>query len=650
MFSRSRFLLAVQASLLLSLLTGVAWADDFAEVSPAELSLAEIPGAPNAAAVIIFKRGRIHFMDYPKEASSRLDIEVRIKVLTPQGAEQFGEVEILHGRELRLRNFKGRTVLPDGRVVEIGEDALFESEVSRRQRVGTTRAVFPAVEPGAILDYRYTMYWNSFIDPDPWFFATNIPTLKSQVEYVIPRNLAVKPWAVEIGGVKLQSETETESRGTVIRVWADGVREVPDEPFSLPEGDLSTRFLLIPQLIQLGSTKLYLFQDWQSTAALVEPWYDELRGSKRPLKAQAIALKAGHASKRDQVAALHAYVRDEIDRRGAGGVVPAEAAGTDLGDVLKRGWGTPLAKAMILYEMLDALAIDSQIVWAADRRYGRIDIGVANPYWFTRPLVRVTLDGQEIWLDPVDKDLPAGQLSPFFEGQSAVLYDRKKPEVVPIEVTASESNRRSANLTLAVDEEGVLSGKGTLRLTGHHAWAERDVEADAEPLERWTEWLEERLTTVTIDEVVVEDDLSNNQTDIRWTMTSREEEVFGDQVSWSTAAPLGPLASPFTLGIDRRLTPVQLAWRDLDEIELNLTWPEGWMITQQPEAAGLENPAGRFEALVEVDLAARKLTYRRQIRTEGPFFNPGNPYEELRALYAAVADHDARPLLLVQGN
>ncbi len=621
-------------------------AADFAEITPAERAFDAVPGVPNAAAVVIFQRAKIELMEYPQEVSSRLDLEVRIKVLTPQGAEQFGEVEIPHSRDYRLRNFKGRTVLPDGDVVEIGEDALFESEVSRRNRIGSTRAVFPAVEPGAILDYRYTLYWDSFVDPDPWYFASDVHTLESRVEYLIPRNLAVAPWAVQMGGLQIQSSTGKEGRDSLLSVWAHDVPALPDEPFSLPREDLSSRFLLVPHAVSIGGDRLELFQDWGSTAYLVSGWYDELQGGKRPIKSLAQSLVAGAGSKRQQIAALHTHVRDEIETRGPWGVVPGEKEGVELGDVIQRGWGTGLSKALILQGMLDQSGFDARLVWASDLRFGRADTNIANPYWFTRALVRTQLDGEEIWLDPVDRDLPTGHLSPYYQGQTAVAYDKKKPEVIIIEATPAEANRRQATLELAVDEEGVVAGNGQLHLSGHHAWAERDLDADSEPHEQWSEWLEEALPAVEISQVSVEDDMEANTTTVRWEMQSREEEVFGDQVTWPVAAPLGPVASPFTLSEARRLTPVALPWRDLDEIELELSWPPGWVVTQAPQAAGLDNGAGRFEALVEVDAAEHRLTYRRSLRLEGPVFNPGPPYGEVRALYQAAADHDARPLVL----
>ena len=99
-----------------------------------------------------------------------------MKILTEEGKELFGDVEIYHSKAHRLRDFAGRTVLPDGRVVPVGGDATFREALSRSRRQFVTKVAFPAVEVGAILDYRYTLVWDSFFNLDAWHFADVVPT------------------------------------------------------------------------------------------------------------------------------------------------------------------------------------------------------------------------------------------------------------------------------------------------------------------------------------------------------------------------------------------------------------------------------------------------------------------------------------------
>ena len=126
-------------------------------------------------------------------------------------------------------------------------------------------------------------------------------------------------------------------------------------------------------------------------------------------------------------------------------------------------------KGLILREMLDAAGLDAELAWAAERSYGIIDTSVANPNWFERVLVRVELDGRTVYLDPVDPAATPGYLAPGLEGMPAVVYSRRKPEVIELPSAPFEDNLRRATLELAVDDDGRLTGTGSMVLAGHHA-------------------------------------------------------------------------------------------------------------------------------------------------------------------------------------
>lgn len=399
---------------------------DFAPITDAERAMTAAPGDPSAPAVVLFEKGRMKLLEYPKDMYSQLDVEVRVKVFNDLGKEMFGSVEIEHGRFLRLSGFKGRTVLPDGRVVPVGEDAVFEDVTSRARRRYVTRAAFPAVEPGAILDYRYTLRWDTFLYLEPWYFGNRVPTLHSEVTYIVPPNMAAKPWARQVNRVELHAENNSRVTGSEIRVWADGIPAIPDEPFSFPFADLSSRFLMMPLEVASGGSSFDLLRSWPSVCEIASYNYEEMRKRRGDAKRKARELTAGVAAPRAKAEALYRFVRDEIQHDGFVGVF----AGSDknsIDRVLSERRGSSAEQALVLEEMLDAAGLEPRLVWAANRLEGRIDPEAANPWWFERVLVMVELDGQRVFLDPTDRDLGFGRLAPGFEGMPALLYHRSKP-------------------------------------------------------------------------------------------------------------------------------------------------------------------------------------------------------------------------------
>jgi hypothetical protein len=142
-------------------------AEAFPPITDDERTLTAVPGQPNAPAVMLFRKGELRMMDLAnQDVSSLLSVRVRLKILTEAG-KAHGDVLITHSGSVRLQGFDGRTVLPDGTVVPVPRDATFKRTASRSRRLYVTSVAFPAVQVGAILDYQYTVRWDSifFLEP-----------------------------------------------------------------------------------------------------------------------------------------------------------------------------------------------------------------------------------------------------------------------------------------------------------------------------------------------------------------------------------------------------------------------------------------------------------------------------------------------------
>jgi transglutaminase-like putative cysteine protease len=636
---------ATAAVVVLALATAPAGGADFAPITDAERALTAAPGDPEAPAVVLFEKGRMKLLEYPRDFFSQLDVEVRVKVFNDRGKEMFGEVEIEHGRHLRLSGFKGRTVLPDGREVPVGEDAVFEDVASRARRFYVTRVAFPAVEPGAILDYRYTLRWDTFLYLEPWYFSNRVPTLHSEITYVVPPNMSARPWARQVNRVELHTESNSRATGREIRVWADGVPAVAEEPFSFPFADLASRYLMLPLEVTTGGTQLVLLRSWDTVCEIASYGYGEVRNNKGEAKRKARELTAGITGERAKAEAIYRFVRDEIRFDGFIGVFTGTSGRIDK--VLADRRGSSAEQALVLEEMLDSAGLKPRLVWSANRLDGRIDVEAANPWWFERVLVMVELDGERVFLDPLDRDLGFGQLAPGFEGMQALLFHKTRPEVIELPAAPAAANARRAEVTLAVGADGGIAGSGTLSLTGHHAWVDLSLrDGDADPAEAWRRKLESSFDGYRVGEVEVADAPDRRSVTVTWTLDLREENVLDDEATLSPSLPVGPQTQLFTLPPERRRTPVQLPFADLEEVDLRVTWPEGWSIEIAPPSMDVRTSAGVAEQQVEVDAAARTLTYRRRLEVSGIEFTNSNDYGALRNLIAAAAKADAQPLVL----
>ena len=643
---RVRALAAVLTSLLTLAHAGGAVAGGFLPISAEERALTEIPQIPGAPAIVLFKKAEVRLMDYPKEASSYLKVSVRLKILTTEGTS-YGEAEIPHSGYYRLKNVEGRTVLPDGRIVLLSKESIFEERRSRSLRSFVTKLVFPAVEAGAILDYQYTVRWDSLFYLEPWQFHEEIPTRLSEITYIKPANLALQPWAVQRGSQRFQTETKKTRRGSVVRVWAENLPGIPQEPYRFPFADLSSRIMLIPKAIRVGGGLEPLLDTWAATCQLYLDSYKSFKRDDGKARKQTLELVAGIWAPAERAEVIHAFVRDEIQTEPALGVAVPEEATADA--VLADLRGTPLEKALLLQVMLKAANVDSDLVWVFDRTNGQADLEVANPWWFDAALVRIDLDGQKLYLDPVDRSVGFGWMAPYYEGTRGVVVKAKRPEIVDIPVTPFSRHVRRAVVKLAVDAAGRITGTGTLDYEGHEAWRYLRWKQDRqETLDAWQEKLEKKYPGFDVRAVEVAEEIRNQRLRVAWSLSQRDEEVLGDEAAVNPTRPIGPSTQPFPLQAEHRKTPALMLYGKRDDLSWTLTWPEGWRVDVLPKGLSHGGPVGALEWEIRADEPGRRLTVERRFDLSRNQFVGLEAYRAVRDLYEHASRTDAQSVVLVR--
>jgi transglutaminase-like putative cysteine protease len=625
-----------------------AGAADFAEITAEERALTSVPGAPNAPAVVLFRKAVFMPDRVGGSGSSTFTVQVRRKILTAEG-KKFGEVLLHHSRYARLYHLKGRTVLPDGKVMPLPDDAVFRRRTSESDKRFVTSVAFPAVTVGAILDYRFELKVDTLYNLEPWYFQEEVPTLFSEIVYEVPKVVVVSGWMRDPMQTGIQQEMTKVITGSRIRFWGQNLPAVPDEPRSLPFADMASRAMLVPTSIANPYAVVEIFKDWPSTCELYGDSYEKARrkSGKAQDRARQLAAAVTGGGTRAQAEALYRFVRDEIATDGDAGVYLPDGTTADAVLADKRGGAT--AKAMLLLAMLQAIKVDGRPVWVAERGGGTPDLQLANPWWFDRAIVAVELDGQRAFLDPSDRSLAFGHLPPDLEGTPAVLYDRKKPEPVRLPEAPFADNVRHAEVKLALDAKGRLAGTGRLHLGGHHAWYRLHWQDDAEKTAKaWKDWLAAGFKDFEVADVKVDEAVDEQRLDVSWSLAQRAEEALGDEASLAPSRPLGPVVQAFQQPAAQRLSPVLLTFADSDQVQLTLTWPEGWKPESLPKPLGQANEVGAASASVDVDATARTLTYRRRFDLKQRLYGSHAQYEALQNLYTQMEKSDAQPLVLVR--
>ncbi|HEY0782732.1 MAG TPA: DUF3857 and transglutaminase domain-containing protein, partial [Thermoanaerobaculia bacterium] len=597
----------------LAVLTAVALATPlaaagFPDITAEERNLTSVPGEPNAPAVVLFRNAEFRMLDSlgADSGTSTFAVRVRRKILTEQG-KSYGEVTIHHSRLVRLLNLTGRTVLPDGRVLPLPDNAIFKRRTSQSAHLYETSIAFPAVAVGAILDYQYEVKIDSVYHLEPWYFQEDVPTLYSEIVYQIPDLISANGWMRDPMRTGIQQERKKTLQGTKVKVWGKNLPAVPVEPDSLPFADLAARFMLVPTAVGTSVETIDLLKSWPSTCDLYGDSYESaLRKSGDAAdRAKAIVAKLPPgASARERAQALYRFVRDEIENEDLPGVAVRDKASADATLTARRGDSAD--KAVLLLAMLRAQKIEGRLVWAAERSQGLVDMQLANPWWFDQVLVAAEIDGHRTYLDPTDRSLSFASLPPDLEGTTALLYDRKKPESVVLPAGPFVLNLRQVKIDLTLDAKGRLSGGGELNLNGHHAWQRLHWKDDADKTKTaWQEWLAKAFPEYALSDLKVEEVVDERRVAVTWKMAEREEQVLGDEATLTPSRPLGPFRQPYRVAAEKRVSPVLVAFPDREELELTLRWPEGWKVEGPPPTLQRELGIGTVTATYAVDPAAR---------------------------------------------
>jgi hypothetical protein len=617
-----------------------AGAEEFPPITAEEKALVSAPGEPNAPAVVLFRKGEFLMAGYGAligSFSSHLKVQERRKILTEAGKGN-GEIAVAHSDNVRLRNFSARTVLPDGRVIPVPANSRFERRTSQSRKTFVTSVAFPAVQPGAILDYQYEVVFASPFLLEPWFLSDEVPVRHAEIVYRTARGWNTVVWTREPLGVKIQQEKTESLSGTDLRAWADDLPAVPEVPYSPPFADLASQILVVPASYKDYSVKL--LADWSSVLSLERNIQGDVAQHGLGVDGPARDI-AGKGTPRQKAEALYKHVRDEIRTDGAGVLVDRE---TRLRKVFSDRSGTMPEKALLLGEMLKAAGIEYDIIWTADRDRGTVDYKVANPNWFDTALVAIRIDGQVFFLDPSDPSLGFGELRPGYEGAAALSLDSGQKFTLP--EPTYDQNLRRAEIDLALDDKGRLAGAGTLRLTGPRAAGQLHGKEDpAKTAQAWTDWLAERWREYKISNVQVAEVPAERKVTVTWAMAQREEEALGDEATVTPSAPLGPASQPFVQA--ERKIDVVFDHPYRDEVELRLRWPEGWKLDRAPAAAKMEKFCGTLSVTPEPGSDGRSLVVLRRLDVTRRKIAPAD-YEAVRGLFAEAVKSDAQVVTLVR--
>jgi hypothetical protein len=448
---------------------------------------------------------RIHVADEFKgqDAERVLFHYVRLKVFSEKGKEKAATIEIPFSGGDAIQYITGRTISPNGTIIELKKDAIFERDSVRSGRVKRKVKSFamPGVEPGAIVEYR----WKEVRARGPLLYMR----LQMQREYPVRKvTYLLKPLPREYtGGFGLsvwpfncKPVQQTESTG-FHSISLDNVPAYKEEPMMPGDGNVRPWVLAFYHTDSKRDPDKY----WNEVGKKA---YGSLKSAlKVNDEIRAATAKAIKDATTDEakVRALIGYIRQNLrgfyDRRVTDAErtailkqMPKDRVRTSA-EVFKSGIGTSDELNTLFAGMASHAGLEARPAMVANRDDVAFAPNMTDMYFLPNIDMAISVNGEWRVFDVSARRLPPDMVGWREEGAQVLLCDPKKPTFVlsrtaPPEASATE---RIAKMTLS--EDGTLEGDIVESLTGHVA-EQRRSELEDQSSEKQTEDIKRRITSV----------------------------------------------------------------------------------------------------------------------------------------------------------
>jgi len=477
------------------------------EITASEKSLTSVPEDPEADAVVLVKERDGRILRQADDLVNVIHYHWRMKILSERG-KRYGEQRIRASKGSRVDELEARTIRPDGSIVPVTPDQIFEKLIIE---VGSQRVVdkvfnFPSVEPGAIIEYRYTRYDNGMLFLDPYYFAGEELTVRSRVSqgflagtsYTILCDLCPQVQPV-IGEWR-----DAKQKGQLYSLELRNLPGYRDEALMPPERETTPRLDMVLHLwkgaaIESLGRQDRFFIDWASVAQYAGFYYARtIKDGQAALKPIVEGWVQGAADPAARVKVILRHVQDDFRYIDWDTVV----GGTRRMDtILKDKSADNEEKAVLFLAALKTIGIDGLPVLVASKEVGSVNPKFFSMTQFTHVIVALPKpDGTREYLDPTLSYAPYGFVSWKDSGAGALVINGKEGELIDLP-TRLEVSATRYRVTLQPRTDGGADIDLQAEFNGEDAIDVREalVPASEAARETWIkDWLQARRPGATL--------------------------------------------------------------------------------------------------------------------------------------------------------
>ena len=469
----SKYRIGIVLITLMPLLVASAAAEDkvkFGKISPEEWQIGAPADYPEADAVVIFSIGHLEI----KSENIVMDCHFRIKILTEAGAEKVGDQSITWHKEYdKVKRFSAHTITPDGKKQEVEKDAIFTKTAGEYLEKTFT---FPAVKPGSIVEYSYTVINERFWYLSPWYFQTDIYTLRSSFSVSIPTgyvyNVLYKNVPPMFREPRVEERLDMDgnlSLGETVKTftWAQrDLRPITDEPYMSSEYDYrsSLRFQIVSY--DYRGFKWDYWEGWDKKAEFLEQRFGEYQNAKGDIRKLAEQITGELATPREKSRAI--YDRIVSEYRTTNEYTHGYFGHERMSELLETRSGTGEEKNLLLVQMHKEADIPAWPVMISTRDHAKLDPDYPDLRQFDYLIAFVQFGNEYEFLDCSSRLTPYGLLPPNCLVDGGLLLDGKESQLVRVRGQSIFSGRTDLT-TMSIGEDGLVTCSTLCSFRGYYA-------------------------------------------------------------------------------------------------------------------------------------------------------------------------------------
>ncbi len=614
----------------------------------------------DADAEAIFWQVRVADLAEGGDTRNVIDNYIRIKIFNERGREAKSKIELPYFNGSKIKDISARTIKPDGSIVELDKKDIFDKTVIRYGNLKLKAKSFamPAVEPGAIIEYRWREVSDYIKDYLRLNMQQDVPvqlitySIKPLVHPYFPYGMRVQSFNFKY------NEFKKEKNG----YYTTSLTNVPafrEEPRMPPPYDVRQWMLVYYS----EDKKLIPAKYWREHGKFIYNLYKNAMKPNDEIRAKATEIIGDATTPDDKLTRLYNFCRANIKNISGdtSGFSNAEIGklkdNKKAGDTLKRGYGTVQDIDLLFASLVTAVGLDARVAVSGDRSDISFRPDYADDYFMRTYSIAVRVPDDKAgdkwrFFDPGSPYVPQGMLLWLEEGETALVSDPNEPVFVTTPISQPEQSTKKRTATLTLTEDGTLEGDVTAEYTGHFAVTEKSEHDDETPDERiknLTDELKSELRVPEITNLKIENitdpvkpiKLSFHVRIPAYAQRTGKRLFVQPSVFHSTRGAMFPTST--------RVHPVFFTHPYMEKDIINIKLPAGFTLENpeapQPFSAG---EVSRYDVKLSVTKDKSMLIYERAFRFggNGNIYFPRESYPQLKKYFDSIHEQDKHSIAL----